>query len=180
MHSLGAEVAVTKEDGPEGKVVVVVVVIQQCKVIYVEYQSKIDWRSARDILRCNPRFCDTPRFNMHLPWSPLDKGYVPEGRHPQVRDLQSVIHEVVHRPNERQRMTDSRNLNETEAVNKIRPHAGSRPLPHRVLLEQAVVGSRTPDKLPGQGGGFDRSSTHPLDPALLPDSLHSSILEGKP
>ncbi|KAJ7891541.1 hypothetical protein B0H13DRAFT_1887092 [Mycena leptocephala] len=29
--------------------------IEQCKVIYVEYQSKVDWRSARDILRCNPQ-----------------------------------------------------------------------------------------------------------------------------
>ncbi|KAJ7743072.1 hypothetical protein B0H14DRAFT_2637507 [Mycena olivaceomarginata] len=31
------------------------VYIEQCKVIYVEYQSKVDWRSARDILRCNPQ-----------------------------------------------------------------------------------------------------------------------------
>ncbi|KAJ7926365.1 hypothetical protein B0H13DRAFT_2313694 [Mycena leptocephala] len=37
--------------------------IEQCKVIYVEYQSKVDWRSARDILRCNPHFHGAPRFN---------------------------------------------------------------------------------------------------------------------
>ncbi|KAF8147227.1 hypothetical protein K438DRAFT_1626454 [Mycena galopus ATCC 62051] len=37
--------------------------IQQCKVIYVEYQSKVDWRSARDILRCNPHFHGAPRFD---------------------------------------------------------------------------------------------------------------------
>ncbi|KAF8184612.1 hypothetical protein K438DRAFT_2020332 [Mycena galopus ATCC 62051] len=34
--------------------------IEQCKVIYVDYQSKVDWRSARDILRCNP---NAPRFD---------------------------------------------------------------------------------------------------------------------
>ncbi|KAJ6612956.1 hypothetical protein B0H10DRAFT_1951857 [Mycena sp. CBHHK59/15] len=34
--------------------------IEQCKVIYVEYQSKVDWRSARDILRCNPQDEDNP------------------------------------------------------------------------------------------------------------------------
>ncbi|KAJ7017193.1 hypothetical protein C8F04DRAFT_979784, partial [Mycena alexandri] len=37
--------------------------VQQCKVIYVEYQSHVDWRSARDILRCNPQFHDAPRFD---------------------------------------------------------------------------------------------------------------------
>ncbi|KAJ7248708.1 hypothetical protein C8J57DRAFT_1672463 [Mycena rebaudengoi] len=37
--------------------------IQQCKAIYVEYQSKVDWRSARDILRCNPHFHGAPRFD---------------------------------------------------------------------------------------------------------------------
>ncbi|KAJ7261681.1 hypothetical protein C8J57DRAFT_1071747 [Mycena rebaudengoi] len=37
--------------------------IEQCKVIYVNYQSKVDWRSARDILRCNPHFHDAPRFD---------------------------------------------------------------------------------------------------------------------
>ncbi|KAJ7873127.1 hypothetical protein B0H14DRAFT_3561224, partial [Mycena olivaceomarginata] len=37
--------------------------IEQCKVIYVEYQSKVDWRSARDILRCNPRFHNAPRYD---------------------------------------------------------------------------------------------------------------------
>ncbi|KAJ7306232.1 hypothetical protein DFH08DRAFT_720893 [Mycena albidolilacea] len=37
--------------------------IQQCKVLYVEYQSEVDWRSARDILRCNPHFHGAPRFD---------------------------------------------------------------------------------------------------------------------
>ncbi|KAF8193601.1 hypothetical protein K438DRAFT_1588988, partial [Mycena galopus ATCC 62051] len=31
--------------------------------IYVDYQSKVDWRSARDILRCNPQFHNAPRFD---------------------------------------------------------------------------------------------------------------------
>ncbi|KAJ7265959.1 hypothetical protein B0H12DRAFT_1046401 [Mycena haematopus] len=35
----------------------------ECKVMYVEYQSKVDWRSGRDILRCNPRFHGAPRFD---------------------------------------------------------------------------------------------------------------------
>jgi hypothetical protein len=29
----------------------------------VEYQSEVDWRSARDILRCNPHFHGAPRFD---------------------------------------------------------------------------------------------------------------------
>ncbi|KAJ7029674.1 hypothetical protein C8F04DRAFT_962637, partial [Mycena alexandri] len=29
----------------------------------VNYQSKVDWRSARDILRCNPLFHGKPRFD---------------------------------------------------------------------------------------------------------------------
>ncbi|KAJ7759514.1 hypothetical protein B0H16DRAFT_1313294 [Mycena metata] len=37
--------------------------VQQCKVIYVDYQSKVDWRSGRDILRCNPHFHGNPRFD---------------------------------------------------------------------------------------------------------------------
>ncbi|KAJ7181102.1 hypothetical protein C8R46DRAFT_885957 [Mycena filopes] len=37
--------------------------VQQCKVVYVDYQSKVDWRSARDILRCNPHFHGEPRFD---------------------------------------------------------------------------------------------------------------------
>ncbi|KAJ7204541.1 hypothetical protein C8J57DRAFT_1100775 [Mycena rebaudengoi] len=37
--------------------------IQPCKVFYVHYQSKVDWRSARDILRCNPKFHNAPRFD---------------------------------------------------------------------------------------------------------------------
>ncbi|KAJ7809723.1 hypothetical protein B0H14DRAFT_2607877 [Mycena olivaceomarginata] len=30
--------------------------IEPCKVLYVEYQSKFDWKLARDILRCNLNF----------------------------------------------------------------------------------------------------------------------------
>ncbi|KAJ7689710.1 hypothetical protein B0H17DRAFT_1202163 [Mycena rosella] len=37
--------------------------IEACKVIYIDYQSTVDWRSARDILRCNPKFHDAPRFD---------------------------------------------------------------------------------------------------------------------
>ncbi|KAJ7079129.1 hypothetical protein B0H15DRAFT_859196 [Mycena belliarum] len=37
--------------------------IEQCKVVYVAYQSKVDWRSARDILRCNSHFHNAPRFD---------------------------------------------------------------------------------------------------------------------
>ncbi|KAJ6509636.1 hypothetical protein DFH09DRAFT_942461 [Mycena vulgaris] len=37
--------------------------IQQCRIMYVEYQSKVDWRSATDILRCNPLFHGRPRFD---------------------------------------------------------------------------------------------------------------------
>ncbi|KAJ7811153.1 hypothetical protein B0H14DRAFT_2299339, partial [Mycena olivaceomarginata] len=37
--------------------------ILACKFIYVEYQSKVDWRSARDILRCNSHFHGAPRFD---------------------------------------------------------------------------------------------------------------------
>ncbi|KAJ7263308.1 hypothetical protein C8J57DRAFT_1070690 [Mycena rebaudengoi] len=37
--------------------------IQTCKVIYLDYQSMVDWRSARDILRCNPKFHGAPRFD---------------------------------------------------------------------------------------------------------------------
>lgn len=31
--------------------------------MYVEYQSEVDWRSARDILCCNPRFHGALRFD---------------------------------------------------------------------------------------------------------------------
>lgn len=34
-----------------------------CKVLYIEYQSTVDWRSARDILRCNPNFNNSPRYD---------------------------------------------------------------------------------------------------------------------
>ncbi|KAJ7153830.1 hypothetical protein C8R46DRAFT_912239 [Mycena filopes] len=37
--------------------------IQQCKVLYVDYQSKVDWRGARDILRCSSLFHGLPRFD---------------------------------------------------------------------------------------------------------------------
>ncbi|KAJ6601689.1 hypothetical protein DFH09DRAFT_1480656, partial [Mycena vulgaris] len=37
--------------------------VRACKVIYVDYQSTVDWRSARDILRCNPKFHNAPRFD---------------------------------------------------------------------------------------------------------------------
>ena len=29
----------------------------------MNYQSKVDWRNARDILRCNPHFHGAPRFD---------------------------------------------------------------------------------------------------------------------
>ncbi|KAJ7637326.1 hypothetical protein DFH06DRAFT_1478800 [Mycena polygramma] len=37
--------------------------IKGCKVVYLDYQSKVDWRSARDILRCNPKFHNAPRYD---------------------------------------------------------------------------------------------------------------------
>ncbi|KAJ7862647.1 hypothetical protein B0H14DRAFT_2575305 [Mycena olivaceomarginata] len=37
--------------------------IQQCKVIYVGYQSEVDWRSTREILWCKPHFHSAPQFN---------------------------------------------------------------------------------------------------------------------
>ncbi|KAJ6551138.1 hypothetical protein B0H19DRAFT_1263828 [Mycena capillaripes] len=37
--------------------------IMPCKVLYVEYQSVVDWRSANDILRCNPKFNNSPRYD---------------------------------------------------------------------------------------------------------------------
>ncbi|KAK6997142.1 hypothetical protein R3P38DRAFT_2563829, partial [Favolaschia claudopus] len=33
------------------------------KCVYVEYQPRQDWRSARDILRCNPLFQKEPRYD---------------------------------------------------------------------------------------------------------------------
>ncbi|KAJ7908534.1 hypothetical protein B0H13DRAFT_1617407 [Mycena leptocephala] len=30
--------------------------VEPCKVLYVEFQSKVDWNKGRDILRCNPMF----------------------------------------------------------------------------------------------------------------------------
>ncbi|KAJ7848671.1 hypothetical protein B0H13DRAFT_1729915 [Mycena leptocephala] len=37
--------------------------IEPCKVLYVDYQSKVDWKHARDILRCNPCFHTRPRYD---------------------------------------------------------------------------------------------------------------------
>ncbi|KAJ7885057.1 hypothetical protein B0H14DRAFT_2564024 [Mycena olivaceomarginata] len=37
--------------------------IEPCKVLYVEFQSKIDWNSGRDILCCNPKFHGWPRYD---------------------------------------------------------------------------------------------------------------------
>ncbi|KAJ7831709.1 hypothetical protein B0H14DRAFT_2365040, partial [Mycena olivaceomarginata] len=31
--------------------------------LYVEFQSKVDWNSRRDILRCNPKFHGPPQYN---------------------------------------------------------------------------------------------------------------------
>ncbi|KAJ6485311.1 hypothetical protein C8R47DRAFT_1016572 [Mycena vitilis] len=37
--------------------------IKGCKVVYLDYQSRVDWRSARDILRCNPKFHNAARYD---------------------------------------------------------------------------------------------------------------------
>ncbi|KAJ7870473.1 hypothetical protein B0H14DRAFT_2345697 [Mycena olivaceomarginata] len=37
--------------------------IEPCKVLYVDFQSKVDWNSERDILRCNPKFHQRPRYD---------------------------------------------------------------------------------------------------------------------
>ncbi|KAJ6548364.1 hypothetical protein B0H19DRAFT_1265201 [Mycena capillaripes] len=37
--------------------------IEPRKVLYVEFQSKVDWNSGRDILRCNPKFHGRPRYD---------------------------------------------------------------------------------------------------------------------
>ncbi|KAJ7603425.1 hypothetical protein B0H17DRAFT_1189832 [Mycena rosella] len=37
--------------------------IEPCKVLYVDYQSKVDWKPARDILRCNPCFHTRSRYD---------------------------------------------------------------------------------------------------------------------
>jgi hypothetical protein len=34
-----------------------------CKVLYIEYQSTVDWRSSRDILHCNPEFNNCSRYD---------------------------------------------------------------------------------------------------------------------
>ncbi|KAJ7214959.1 hypothetical protein GGX14DRAFT_359868, partial [Mycena pura] len=37
--------------------------IHPCKVLYVNYESKVNWSNARDILRCNPVFHGRPRYD---------------------------------------------------------------------------------------------------------------------
>ncbi|KAJ7312982.1 hypothetical protein DFH08DRAFT_791258 [Mycena albidolilacea] len=37
--------------------------IEPCKVLYIDFQSKVDWNSDRDILRCNPKFHGRPRYD---------------------------------------------------------------------------------------------------------------------
>ncbi|KAJ7441186.1 hypothetical protein B0H11DRAFT_1933124 [Mycena galericulata] len=37
--------------------------IEPCKVLYVEFQSKVDWNNERDILRCNPMFHGRQRYD---------------------------------------------------------------------------------------------------------------------
>ncbi|KAJ6544709.1 hypothetical protein B0H10DRAFT_1970094 [Mycena sp. CBHHK59/15] len=37
--------------------------IEPCKVLYVEFQLKVDWNNGRDILRCNPKFHGRPRYD---------------------------------------------------------------------------------------------------------------------
>ncbi|KAJ7112812.1 hypothetical protein C8R43DRAFT_1078728 [Mycena crocata] len=37
--------------------------IERCKVLYVDFQSKVDWKNDRDILRCNPMFHGRPRYD---------------------------------------------------------------------------------------------------------------------
>ncbi|KAJ7775941.1 hypothetical protein DFH07DRAFT_766883 [Mycena maculata] len=37
--------------------------IEPCKVLYVEFQSKVDWNRGRDILRCNPMFHGRQRYD---------------------------------------------------------------------------------------------------------------------
>ncbi|KAJ6482316.1 hypothetical protein C8R47DRAFT_1073607 [Mycena vitilis] len=37
--------------------------IEACKVLYVDFQSKVDWKLAQDILRCNPSFHGRPRYD---------------------------------------------------------------------------------------------------------------------
>ncbi|KAJ7236320.1 hypothetical protein C8J57DRAFT_1088249 [Mycena rebaudengoi] len=37
--------------------------IEACKVLYVEFQSQVDWNIGRDILRCNPEFHGRRRYD---------------------------------------------------------------------------------------------------------------------
>ncbi|KAJ7642628.1 hypothetical protein DFH06DRAFT_1097369 [Mycena polygramma] len=37
--------------------------VEACKVLYIDYQSKVDWKLAQDILRCNPSFHGRPRYD---------------------------------------------------------------------------------------------------------------------
>ncbi|KAJ7215380.1 hypothetical protein GGX14DRAFT_608176 [Mycena pura] len=37
--------------------------VEPCKVLYVDFQSKVDWNNGRDILRCNPMFHGRQRYD---------------------------------------------------------------------------------------------------------------------
>ncbi|KAJ7604745.1 hypothetical protein FB45DRAFT_1043189 [Roridomyces roridus] len=37
--------------------------IVQCKTLYVDFQSRVNWKQGRDILRCNPMFHERPRYD---------------------------------------------------------------------------------------------------------------------
>ncbi|KAK7007202.1 hypothetical protein R3P38DRAFT_3325584 [Favolaschia claudopus] len=37
--------------------------IMPCKALYVNFQSSVNWKSERDILRCNPSFHNEPRYD---------------------------------------------------------------------------------------------------------------------
>ncbi|KAF7332466.1 hypothetical protein MKEN_00128700 [Mycena kentingensis (nom. inval.)] len=50
----------------EGIVLEETILIRQFRCLYVNYQSREDWRSARDIIRCNPLFHGRERFDSLL------------------------------------------------------------------------------------------------------------------
>ncbi|KAJ7606248.1 hypothetical protein FB45DRAFT_765753, partial [Roridomyces roridus] len=37
--------------------------IVECKTLYIDFQSRVDWKQGRDILRCNPMFHGRPRYD---------------------------------------------------------------------------------------------------------------------
>ncbi|KAF7371641.1 hypothetical protein MVEN_00019800 [Mycena venus] len=37
--------------------------IEPCKLVRIDYQSTVNWKSATDILRCNPKFHGQPRYD---------------------------------------------------------------------------------------------------------------------